>query len=136
MSFQVRKIGNFYIIDVPFDGFSYSKRKHFQKIITDIIYKNGRNIILNLVKVKFLDGLGLGELLDLQKTALYYNINIRLYGLNDYVKNMLDQTNLKQVFGISLSNNDDNLINIIKNDSKSSEFVFAKFLKKTSETFN
>ncbi len=105
----LRKIGEFYIIDVPKDTFSKNKIDDLKKFISEIIDQGALNILLNMTEIEKIDGVGLGTLLNLQKLALFNEINIRLYGLQPYVMQMLFQTRLNRVLDICQAE-DENLV--------------------------
>ena len=100
MNTKLRKIGEFYIVDLPHNIFMRENANKLNRMINNIIFVGIENILLNLTKVQKIDGIGLGALLNLQKVALYHNVNIRLYGLQPDVQQMLYQTNLNRVFGM------------------------------------
>ncbi|MDD3014582.1 MAG: STAS domain-containing protein [Candidatus Gastranaerophilales bacterium] len=102
MELSYRIIGNFCIFDLPKDIFLKNNVIKLKNTINEIIDQGYLNILLNLSNLPRIDGTGLGALLNLQKFALYNEINIRLYGLQPYVAQMMFQTRLNKVFDICM----------------------------------
>jgi len=108
MDINLRKIGELCIIDLPQNIFSQNNSVELKNVVNNLIDDGYLNILLNMANIAKIDGTGLGVLLNLQKTALYNEINIRLYGLQPYVAQIMFQTRLNKIFDIC--QNEDNSI--------------------------
>jgi len=106
MEINLRKIGEFCIIDLPAEIFLKSNIEFLKKAIEEILEEGFVNILLNMSKLSKIDGTGLGALLNIQKSVLLNNANMRLYDLQPYVANMLFQTRMNRIFDIVDANNE------------------------------
>ena len=96
----LKKIGEFYIINLPQNAFSKENIENLKDFIDEIIDQGALNILFNMTNIEKIDGIGLGTLLNFQKIALFNEVSIRLYGLQPYVVHMLFQTRLNKVMDI------------------------------------
>jgi len=102
MEFSYKIIGNFCIFDLTKDIFLKNNALKLKSTINEIIEEGYTNILLNFSKISRINGAELDSLLNLQKFAYYNEINLRLYGLQPYVAQMMFQTRLNKVFDICM----------------------------------
>jgi anti-anti-sigma factor len=102
MEFSYRIIGDFCIFDLSKDIFLKNNVTKLKSTINEIIEHGYSNVLLNFSNISRIDGSGLGTLLNLQKYTLYNGINLRLYGLQPYVSQMMFQTRMHKVFDICM----------------------------------
>jgi anti-anti-sigma factor len=95
-----RKIGEFYIVDTHSDIFKREFVNDLKNTVSELIEDDVKNILVNLAEVQKIDGVGLGVLLCVQKLGLFHGINIKFFGLQPYVAQMMFQTRLNRVLNI------------------------------------
>lgn len=107
MGVNLRKIGEFCIVDLSGDAFVKENIALLKITIDEIIDQGFKHILLNMSQVSRIDSLGLGTLINLQKIAFYHEINIRLYSLQPYVAEMMFQTRLNRILDICQAEDED-----------------------------
>lgn len=100
MTLNIKKTGQFCVIDLPVNIFADENSSQLKKVICEMVEQGVLDIILNLSEVQKIDGKGLGFLLNIQKIAFYNELNIRLFGLQPSVAQMIFQTRLNRIFDI------------------------------------
>lgn len=107
MEANLRKIGEFCIIDLPNNSFLKENLNQLKSSIDDIIDQGFKHILLNMTQIAKIDGLGLGALINLQKIALFNEVNLRLYSLHPYVAEIIFQTRLNRILDICQTEDND-----------------------------
>ena len=116
MGVNFRKIGEFCIVDLPNNAFLKENIDELKSVINEIIDQGSQHILLNMVEIARIDSIGLGTLINLQKVALYNEVNLRLYNLQPYVAEMLFQTRLNRVLDICQTEDKDLCEEALKDD--------------------
>lgn len=106
MKINLRKIGEFCIVDLPADIFSKDNIEILKKSIEEILEQGFINILFNMDKINKIDGMGIGSLLSIQKLVVVNNASLRMYALQPYVAGMLFQTRMNKIFDIINIDND------------------------------
>lgn len=100
MKLDLRKIGNICIVDIHNKIFERTYVNDLKNTIYSLIEQDAQNILINFTDLENIDAIGLGVLLSIQKIALVYNLNVRLYGLRPNVLQIIKQTHLNRVMDI------------------------------------
>lgn len=106
MEINQRKIGDFCFLDLPADVFSKTKIEFLKSAVEDILEEGFTNLMFNMSQICKIDGTAIGILLNVQKSVLFNNANMRLYNLQPYVANILYQTRMNKIFEIVEINNE------------------------------
>lgn len=100
MTVNFKKLGEFCIVELPKNILKKEYVDDFKNAINEIIEQEAKYVLVNLINIANIDGIGLGSLLSLQKAAFMYNMDIKLFGLQPNVAQMVYQTRLNRVFDI------------------------------------
>ena len=107
MGVNLRKIGEFCIVDLKDNAFTKESIEELKTTVSEIIDQGFQHILLNMTEIPKIDSIGLGALINLQKIALYHEVNIRIYNLQPYVAEIIFQTRLNRVLDICQTEEDE-----------------------------
>ena len=88
------------IVDIEDKLMTEEHIKMLQKAVNDLLDENYKDIIVDLSKIKRINSSGLGSLISLYTAASNKNGTLKIGGLNEFVKNVLNITKLIEVFEI------------------------------------
>jgi anti-sigma B factor antagonist len=74
--------------------------KMLQQAVADLLEEKCTDIVVDLSKIKRINSSGLGSLISLYTATSNKNGNLKIGGLNEFVKNVLNITKLIEVFEI------------------------------------
>ncbi len=74
--------------------------KMLQQAVADLLDENYKEIVVDLSKIKRINSSGLGSLISLYTTTSNKKGSLKIGGLNEFVKNVLNITKLVEVFEI------------------------------------
>ena len=100
MELNSQKVGEILIINLHKSIFHRPYVDDLRNFVINLIGENEKNIFLDLSQIDYIDGVGLGVLFTIHKTAIYHDVNIRLFGLQPHIKQMFTQTRISKVLDI------------------------------------
>ena len=97
MNIIERKLNDVTVLDLE-GGLALEGNKQFRQRVTAIIDAGARKVIVNMARVKYMDGSGLGELISCYTTLQRMSGRIKLLHLSDRLQHLLVITKLTGVF--------------------------------------
>ena len=98
MKFSTRKNGNVIIIDVEGKILLGEGDVEIKKAVDDLLKKGAKNVLLNLIKVPYIDSAGLGEIIRCFTALRRNGGSLKLLSPNERIIDLLNITNLLNVF--------------------------------------
>jgi anti-sigma B factor antagonist len=98
MKLSTREAGEVAIIDVEGKILFGEGDTEIKEMVDEILKKGGRNILLNLAQVPYLDSAGLGEIIRCFTTLRKNGGSFKLLSPNRRIIDLLNITNLLNVF--------------------------------------
>ena len=97
MKIKTQDYENFTVVQLQGE-FDSDSADQFQDSVTDIVTKHNAGIALDMAEVKFIDSQGLERLLWARDYCSENNCQLRLVGLNETCKKILEITRLQEEF--------------------------------------
>ena len=97
MNIIERKLNDVTVLDLE-GALALEGNKQFRQRVTAIIDAGARKLIVNMARVKYMDGSGLGELISCYTTLQRMSGRIKLLHLSDRLQYLLVITKLTSVF--------------------------------------
>jgi anti-sigma B factor antagonist len=98
MKYATRKVGDVVVIDIEGKILLGEGDVEIKKAVDDLLNKGSKNILLNLANVPYIDSAGLGEIIRCFTALRRNNGNFKLLSPNERIINLLEMTNLLNVF--------------------------------------
>ena len=91
---------NHHIVKLSKDVFTRNHINDLKNVVNDLISRNIYNIFLDFSSVENIDQIGFGVLLTIQQIAVRHQIDIKLFGLNQNIKYIIEKAFNSAVFDI------------------------------------
>ncbi len=101
---QTRETNGKVIVDVNEQNVDFRNCETIKSSVANIVSGGKKDIILNLSNVSFMDSSGLSVILFCKRTCEEASGNFGVFGLQSYVNNLVNLTNLNKT--ISIYNNE------------------------------
>ena len=98
MKFSTRKNKDVIIIDVEGKILLGEGDVEIKKAVDDLLKKGAKNVLLNLIKVPYIDSAGLGEIIRCFTALRRNGGSLKLLSPNERIIDLLNITNLLNVF--------------------------------------
>lgn len=98
MRIGVRRLGEVTVVDLVGKFSVITRPGRVKDVITELVFSGRRNIVLNLVDVRYIDSSGLGELVSCYITAERQGCTIKLANLDGRMRDVLVLTRLLSLF--------------------------------------
>jgi anti-anti-sigma factor len=95
-----RQSGNKTVVDVDAQNVDFRNCEAIKSAVAGIVAQGQKNILLNLSKVSFMDSSGLSVILFCKRTCEEAAGTFGVYGLQNYVNNLVNLTNLNKTIDI------------------------------------
>lgn len=100
MQTALRQIGGISVVDVQ-GGITFGESSTIlREVVTSLLEKGNKRILLNLGRVQYIDSSGLGELVRTHTTLQRQGGQLKMVNLNQKVQDLLKATGLHKVFDI------------------------------------
>ncbi len=100
MELKIRKTGDNYIIDLDGEMDLYNSYK-LKDLVTKMVEKDVRRIIINLDLVTYIDSSGVGALIYVCSIIKKMNLQLAMSNIHGSVKKVIDLTKLTDYFPIT-----------------------------------
>jgi anti-sigma B factor antagonist len=98
MKIKEKTVDNVVVLSLEGKLSGIENRGKIQDKIRDLTSKKKSNVIINLSHIKWIDSIGLGELISSLSTAKKNGGNLLLANIPNPVQSLLKMTNLEQIF--------------------------------------
>ncbi len=95
-----RQVGGKTIVDVDAQNVDFRNCETIKSAVAGIVAGGQSHILLNLSKVSFMDSSGLSVILFCKRTCEEAGGNFGVFGLQNYVNNLINLTNLHKTIEI------------------------------------
>jgi anti-sigma B factor antagonist len=95
-----RQIGNKTVVDVDAQNVDFRNCEAIKSAVAGMVAQGQKDILLNLSKVSFMDSSGLSVILFCKRTCEEVSGTFGVYGLQNYVNNLVNLTNLNKTIDI------------------------------------
>lgn len=95
-----RATGTKTIVDIDTPNVDFRNCEAIKSAIATLVAQGQKNILLNLSKVNFMDSSGLSVILFCKRTCDEVSGSFGIYGLQQYVNNLVNLTNLNKTIDI------------------------------------
>ena len=100
MELSTRQVGNATIVDVTGDITLYNSPEVRRTLLGLLKEKRAPRVIVNLLKVKYIDSAGVASLVEALKTSRDLKSGFALFGLSRTTREVLELTKLIKVFEV------------------------------------
>lgn len=97
---SVREEGSKTVVDLETDNIDFRNAELLKSALSALIVTGKKDLILNLQKVNFMDSSGLSVLLSGKRVSEEAGGNFSICGLQGYVSNLIQLTNLNKVITV------------------------------------
>lgn len=95
-----RTAGDKTIVDIDAQNVDFRNCEAIKSSVAGMVAQGQKNILLNLSKVSFMDSSGLSVILFCKRTCEEAGGTFGVYGLQNYVNNLVNLTNLNKTIDI------------------------------------
>ena len=95
-----RNCGSKTVVDIDASNVDFRNTEAIKSSVASLVSQGEKNIILNLGKVSFMDSSGLSVILFCKRTCDEAGGQFGIYGLQSYVNNLVNLTNLNKTISI------------------------------------
>lgn len=95
-----RESGEKVIVDIETQNVDFRNCETIKSAVASIVAGGKKDILLNLSKVSFMDSSGLSVILFCKRTCEEASGNFAVFGLQSYVNNLVNLTNLNKTIDI------------------------------------
>lgn len=95
-----RKIGDKTVVDIDAQNVDFRNCEAIKSAVASLVAQGEKQVLLNLSKVNFMDSSGLGVILFCKRTCEEGGGTFGIYGLQNYVNNLVNLTNLNKTIDI------------------------------------
>lgn len=88
------------IVDIDAQNVDFRNCEAIKSSVASLVGQGQKNVLLNLSKVSFMDSSGLGVILFCKRTCEEAGGTFGIYGLQNYVNNLVNLTNLNKAIEI------------------------------------
>ncbi len=113
MELKIRKTGDNYIIDLDGEMDLYNSYK-LKDLVTKMVEKDVKRIIVNLDSVTYIDSSGVGALIYVCSIIKKLNLQLAMSNIHGSVKKVIDLTKLTDYFPIT--NSIEEAVSLFNND--------------------
>ena len=105
-SIATRETGAKVIVDIETQNVDFRNCETIKSAVAGIVSGGKKDILLNLSKVSFMDSSGLSVILFCKRTCEEANGRFAVFGLQSYVNNLVNLTNLNKTIDIYKDENE------------------------------
>lgn len=95
-----RQSGSKTVVDIDTQNVDFRNCEAIKSAVAGMVSQGQKDILLNLSKVSFMDSSGLSVILFCKRTCEEANGTFGVYGLQNYVNNLVNLTNLNKTIDI------------------------------------
>jgi len=103
---NTREAGGKVIVDIETQNVDFRNCETIKSAVASIVSGGKKDILLNLGKVSFMDSSGLSVILFCKRTCEEANGRFAVFGLQSYVNNLVNLTNLNKTIDIYKDENE------------------------------
>lgn len=92
--------GNHCIIRLEKDSFSRSHVNDLKNQVIELVTKDIKSLFIDFTNVENIDQIGFGVLLTIQQMAVRYQFDIKLFGLNQNIKYIIEKAFNNAIFDV------------------------------------
>jgi len=95
-----RQSGSKTIVDIETQNVDFRNCEAIKSAVANLVGQGSKDILLNLSKINFMDSSGLSVILFCKRTCDEAGGSFGIYGLQSYVNNLVNLTNLNKTVSI------------------------------------